>query len=76
MWAGMEIYGLYSNNLLDGLVSVFIDLSGVDKAYLEFYHWYSFGVGDYGYVMISGDAGGSWTYLKPSGVAKRLGHAS
>ncbi|NVM03136.1 MAG: tetratricopeptide repeat protein [Candidatus Helarchaeota archaeon] len=68
MWFGQESTGNYDtgNREMGEMISIPIDLSAVDQAYLEFYHWREGEAGwDYSYVYISVN-GISWNLLYQS----------
>ena len=60
MWFGDNTTGTYDNGTSPAwgyLISIPIDLSSVDNAYLEFYHWKDVEDGwDFSYVQISNDS--------------------
>ncbi|MHA1683925.1 MAG: hypothetical protein ACTSUE_23505 [Promethearchaeota archaeon] len=63
MWFGEEIDGDYSNNNFGDLITNPIDLTDVNQAYLEFFHWMDSESGwDFGRVYIRQD-GGSWALI-------------
>jgi hypothetical protein len=62
-WNGNDDLGTYEANTDDSLISEVFDLSGADKAVVNFDTYYDFAAGDRGEVLYSNDAGIHWYLL-------------